>query len=766
MSPARSSGSMAVFTCNRGVAPLNHAALITVATALFVQAGILGSDELTVLAPRSRSTADWVASEELRDGSVARAISLLESTPGISDSGYHYFKLGRAYSMAGRTGDALYALRRSVSLCPLTAPAAFETIGDTELAEGRIQNAISAYRSALDFPIPQRYQAYLNDKIAALAVAHNIEAARLPWVSQWLDNYRLSRADHQESRIDSLYKTKNWSAIDSTVRKLLDGFNLEDNCQVFTQLCDISLPDSVAKALFDTPTLFRLSRKAYYCRRYSRSSEWLHAALDRPDFSSAVAAKDYLYHRGMLNYAMGNYNNVVKWLTKYEKRFGNTPDQVMTLARTYRKLGLSGKASHYYNLHLKLYPTHPRTHDILWYRAWQREDSGNLRAALKLYRKLARRYRSSSRGDDAFFRAALTLYKLEQYKDALDEWRGFLRRYPSSSLAGGARFWTGKCQVAIRHYDRAAEVFAGLIREDPFDYYAYRSDEMLTLLGSRDTTTLFPAVAADIETTRAWLDSVSTGSHRKLESDDSIAFQTGVLLAFGGLPKHAEFYLEPQEIKYRDNLPIQFDISSLYLMCGDPGASFRVARQFRWLIPADARRKMPFPVRTLLYPNAYSSHIYREAERNGIEPFLISAIIRQESIFNASIVSPAGAVGLMQIMPTTGETIAKDLGATFTTDSLCVPEFNVRFGAYYIRSLVKQFHGNIVLAIAAYNGGPHNARRWYESNRRDDFDLYVEDVGYTETRGYVKKVLANYWTYSRLNHEIESTAGALVLLGN
>ena len=146
------------------------------------------------------------------------------------------------------------------------------------------------------------------------------------------------------------------------------------------------------------------------------------------------------------------------------------------------------------------------------------------------------------------------------------------------------------------------------------------------------------------------------------------------------------------------------------------------------------------------------NYIKASAEAHSIEPELVSSIIRQESIFNPKIVSPAGAIGLMQIMPYTGEEIAGDLKETFVLDSLYFPSVNVRYGSYYIKKLLDKFKGNLILAVAGYNGGPHNAKKWKAQNSDDGFDMFIEDIGFTETRKYVKKVLGNYWTYKQLKN--------------
>ena len=104
----------------------------------------------------------------------------------------------------------------------------------------------------------------------------------------------------------------------------------------------------------------------------------------------------------------------------------------------------------------------------------------------------------------------------------------------------------------------------------------------------------------------------------------------------------------------------------------------------------------------------------------------------------------------MQIMPYTGKAIALNLKEPFTPDSLLRPEYNIRFGCAYIRELLDQFSGNAVLAIASYNGGPVNAQKWYERNKDKSSDLFMEDIVFSETREYVKKVLANYWMYKTI----------------
>jgi soluble lytic murein transglycosylase len=140
----------------------------------------------------------------------------------------------------------------------------------------------------------------------------------------------------------------------------------------------------------------------------------------------------------------------------------------------------------------------------------------------------------------------------------------------------------------------------------------------------------------------------------------------------------------------------------------------------------------------------------REAQQWNVDPCFVWAVMRQESVFNPKAVSPAGTIGLMQIMPATGKTIARQIKTVFAVDSLYLPPYNIRFGTWYLRALLDEFSENEALAAASYNGGSNNAQEWYLRTQTEDIDQFVENIAFTETRNYVKKVLANYWTYRKL----------------
>ena len=148
-------------------------------------------------------------------------------------------------------------------------------------------------------------------------------------------------------------------------------------------------------------------------------------------------------------------------------------------------------------------------------------------------------------------------------------------------------------------------------------------------------------------------------------------------------------------------------------------------------------------------PRAYEWLAVPAARRYGLDPNVLLAVMRVESAYQKHIVSYAGAVGLMQIMPRTGQLIAHTLGHDdFTTADLLDPRLNLEFAAWYLSSLIHRFDGRLPLAIAAYNGGPHNVRRWIqESADGTPLDVLLERIPFTQTHRYVRKVLVHYEAY-------------------
>jgi soluble lytic murein transglycosylase len=153
----------------------------------------------------------------------------------------------------------------------------------------------------------------------------------------------------------------------------------------------------------------------------------------------------------------------------------------------------------------------------------------------------------------------------------------------------------------------------------------------------------------------------------------------------------------------------------------------------------------------LLFPQPYWADLAASAQKNGLDPYLVASLIRQESEFNAGAVSHANAYGLMQLLPGVGKSEAKKQGIKhFNASDLLNPTVNLELGTANLRQVLDRFGGQMEYALAAYNAGDAPVRQWMESGTYKDVPEYVESIPYTETREYVQAILRNREIYRAL----------------
>ena len=153
----------------------------------------------------------------------------------------------------------------------------------------------------------------------------------------------------------------------------------------------------------------------------------------------------------------------------------------------------------------------------------------------------------------------------------------------------------------------------------------------------------------------------------------------------------------------------------------------------------------------IIYPIHFKEEIHTYGEMYQVDPLLVASLIKVESKFNERAKSKKGAIGLMQIMPTTGEWAAGQAGiADFEPEMLYDPEVNIQIGTWYISSLLNEFSGNLNLAIAAYNGGRGRVNQWLNYGVWDGREETISNIPYGETRNFASKVLYNYRRYKSI----------------
>lgn len=155
-------------------------------------------------------------------------------------------------------------------------------------------------------------------------------------------------------------------------------------------------------------------------------------------------------------------------------------------------------------------------------------------------------------------------------------------------------------------------------------------------------------------------------------------------------------------------------------------------------------------LREYVYPKEYVEAVEQSAEKYGLDPHFVYAVIKAESGFDSQAVSPKGACGLMQITPETAEWIFEKMGAEQKSD-IFLPEVNIELGSWYLEYLGEEFGGDRVAVLAAYNAGPANVKSWIEEKGGID----AESVPFAETREYITKTMDFYEKYNKLYPEGE-----------
>ena len=168
-------------------------------------------------------------------------------------------------------------------------------------------------------------------------------------------------------------------------------------------------------------------------------------------------------------------------------------------------------------------------------------------------------------------------------------------------------------------------------------------------------------------------------------------------------------------------------------------------------------QEVPEEILKVIFPLAYWDSIRRASAARGLDPYVMAALIAQESTFDPKIRSAANAWGLMQVVPATGRRLARNLGVrNFTTAKLTDPELNIRLGTYYFSRLVEQF-GGTYYALASYNAGENRVVRWKSERPTFDEDEFIDDIPFPETQNYVKRILGTAEDYRMLYGERGAT---------
>jgi soluble lytic murein transglycosylase len=208
--------------------------------------------------------------------------------------------------------------------------------------------------------------------------------------------------------------------------------------------------------------------------------------------------------------------------------------------------------------------------------------------------------------------------------------------------------------------------------------------------------------------------------------------------------------IKAQQNNTNDKEKLTHQLSYVYQLMGDYYESIQtIRRQYGRELYPQKDAELSAQLQPLLYPTPYLEWVHYYSKKHTVPAAMIMAVMREESLFKTQSVSKAKAVGLMQIMPQTGQEIATQLGVTWSgAQDLKDPKINIQFGTYYLSRLYKQF-GNWELALMAYNAGPNRVKQWQKKYSTNDMDWFLLMVPYNETKHYVKHALQSYFMYQK-----------------
>ncbi|MBI2566655.1 MAG: transglycosylase SLT domain-containing protein [Candidatus Schekmanbacteria bacterium] len=347
----------------------------------------------------------------------------------------------------------------------------------------------------------------------------------------------------------------------------------------------------------------------------------------------------------------------------------------------------------------------------------------------------------ASTGSDAIVPDALWKYAWLEIRSGeraagsrhLDE---LLARFPGSAYRGPALFWSGKLAQERGEKPLAIRTWQTLVGELPWGYYGHRAQELLALNGATParigTELVFP-VPDPVDQPRG-----------RLHYDLAVLLRGAGLFALAAdeLARDADSGTAPET---------RFALADLHAGAGEAARAARILQEAFEPFVYGGGKDVPAAFWRILYPLPDWELVQTESRTNGLDPWLVAALIRNESAFDPRARSPVGAVGLMQLMPEVASELAHKLGLAAPTESeLYEPPLSIRLGTMHFADLLKRFANDPTSAICAYNAGAKPVARWKDGIRARDADEWMELVPFAATRLYVKRIWGDVREYRRI----------------
>jgi len=505
--------------------------------------------------------------------------------------------------------------------------------------------------------------------------------------------------------------------------------------------------------------LYTRSESLFYTYRYQEASEELLGLINgypRNSFTTEAYA-GVCFRLGMSYYNMADYSQALDWLLLcYEEEPSSSiaHASLFFIGRAYTNLDNFSKAVSYYNMLLSEFPSSSYADDALYRMGRIYSVDDNAGKAIESFNRVFEEYPSGDKTDEALWELAWIQYKSGDWKGAKASFSNMASLFSSTALKEKALYWQAKCHIKLGEKEEALELCRQIAGFTNYSYYTFAALDLAGYAGS----------PIDLDSINIGL---SPGSSRAKEAIPGIFEELDRDIAnIDGWVDHITKALELIRLDYYDSAAIEIrsgedileddpervlEIATLYYNARDYFNCLSLIYNNFSNIRNELSEDHLAYAYYLYYPYGYKDIIDKYSDEYGVDPLFALAVIRQESNFKASAGSYAGARGLMQIMPATGSSIAKQISLSgYEEVMLYDPEINIEMGIYYLDQQLDNFDRNLVYCLGAYNGGPGSMTSWISRFGNKDEDEFIEHITYLETKDYIKKVMGNYHFYQLL----------------
>lgn len=732
-----------------------------------------------------RQALHWRGRSELNLGDTAAAMATLQmflrQYPSDELARAAQFNLGQAYEQAGQFDQAIEAYLGSIIPAEAVNVYIYERIGDVSLNTGAYTETIVVYQNGIDATDDPSLKMHLREGIAqAELLRGNPDAA----IAHYEDILDMATAASYRAKILRLLGDTylEIGQPEAAYERYLEAVNR------YPEAYDsyLALVELVVNA--DVPVdEFQRGLVDYYAKAYepaiaaferyleARPTEPLTSSLTitsteamthtLPDGNSAQTyspgkANKALWFKALSHRALGQYNSAILTFQRLIDEYPESSDwgqAHLEIGQTLINQGNYTQAKATLREFATLKPDHTLTPEALWLAARLDMTNELFDEAQPYFLELVKAYPASHYASDALYWAGQAAYQLGDYEEAIGDWARLVAEYPHSELVSFGAYWQAKTLLALNRDDEAKAVLTKL-SEGPLDYYRLRGQDLLT--GNQPETTPIELpddaeLMAEQAEAEAWLrqwlalTDVTDLSALGHQIRNDSAFQRGDALLELGLRDKALVELERVKDNWWHDALVTYQLSLYFREKNLGRLSILTAARLVFLSPAQIPEDAPAFIQRLYYPIYFPEVIFAEVEQLGVDPALLVALIRQESLFELSAESIAGARGLTQVMPATGEYVAQNSNfENFETGQLWLPYVSIKFGVWYLKQQLEIFEGNQFAALAAYNAGPGNVSEWIKTS--NDLDIFVESIPFWESRTYIRRIYVNLAAYRRL----------------